>query len=482
MRLEDLKEQYPKVPEDIRVMVEDTVKQQLKKGAGKTEKRGKKRGVSLIRIIAAALIAVMALGATGFASVKLYQWHIEKSGDYGIRAGITIDSKKIPEEIPVLSIKPGYLPEGMLAAQDGSFSYYYAKTPDEGGLSISTVAMDADFSPERLPVSDKYVRSSEILDIGGKEAIFIKTQTDEDGKLHMDKMYIAYPEYWQILEIYIGQDVTKAQAVKVAENLEIRDTGKKKPLLRVWTWSKALASRNGRYEKIKTTASEKEMKNIHKIGERFTVPTIASAAEGEDLPVNSIQAKVTGVRITEDAGLLNSKLMSKKLKAALDEDGRLRNNQIDYIKSGNGTESLDQTVGKEKVRQKLVYVTVEFTNTGKEDLKNVLYMGNFEGIVKTQTGYAIYDRAVWKGADGADRIITSSLGMFGEMDYYDSHGGSRNNNYIKSLNAGESVTVHMGKIINADELDKMYLSFDTAGGAQEFTKSRLEMGYVDIRQ
>ena len=45
MRLEDLKEQYPKMPEDIRVMVEDTVKQQLKKGAGKTEKRGKKRGV-----------------------------------------------------------------------------------------------------------------------------------------------------------------------------------------------------------------------------------------------------------------------------------------------------------------------------------------------------------------------------------------------------------------------------------------------------
>lgn len=44
------------------------------------------------------------------------------------------------------------------------------------------------------------------------------------------------------------------------------------------------------------------------------------------------------------------------------------------------------------------------------------------------------------------------------------------------------MTLHMAKIVNEDEIDKMYLSLDGSGAAYEFTEEALETGYVDIRR
>ena len=68
------------------------------------------------------------------------------------------------------------------------------------------------------------------------------------------------------------------------------------------------------------------------------------------------------------------------------------------------------------------------------------------------------------------------------MDYYDVRGGERNNNYIPSIKPGETVTVHLAKVVNEDELDKMYLVLDGEGNRLEFSENALKAGYVDIRQ
>ena len=53
---------------------------------------------------------------------------------------------------------------------------------------------------------------------------------------------------------------------------------------------------------------------------------------------------------------------------------------------------------------------------------------------------------------------------------------------FRSIQPGETAAVHMAWIVTEEELDRLYVSLDTYGGAGEFTDTALDMGYVDIRQ
>ena len=68
------------------------------------------------------------------------------------------------------------------------------------------------------------------------------------------------------------------------------------------------------------------------------------------------------------------------------------------------------------------------------------------------------------------------------MYYYDVHGGERGNNHIASIKPGETVTVHMGWIVQEKELGYLYLNLNPAGNSYGFDEDSLAVGYVDIRQ
>ena len=134
--------------------------------------------------------------------------------------------------------------------------------------------------------------------------------------------------------------------------------------------------------------------------------------------------------------------------------------------------------------QKLVYITVEYTNEGEQALSNVLFVGNLaritkkDGLMQMSSGDSYEEPTegdVWTNA------CNRGLSAFWDMYYYDVFGGERNNNYIDSILPGETKTVHMGWIVTEEELGSLYLSLDTYGGL-EFSDSSLELGYVDIRQ
>ena len=170
------------------------------------------------------------------------------------------------------------------------------------------------------------------------------------------------------------------------------------------------------------------------------------------------------------------------LQQELDSSGKLLPAKINYIKYGDGIHSLNEVVDSRVVPQKLVYVTVEYTNTGTKQLEEVLFFGNLMKITeengqmicykgKASDEHAEWDEAVPKGA--AHRT---------EMWYYDVHGGERNNNYITKLGAGKTETVHMAWLVPEEELTYLYLDLNTSGSSFEFCEESLAVGYVDIRQ
>lgn len=476
MRLEDLKKGYPVIPEDIHNMIEREVNNQMNDNIVLIKNRKRHSYMSLKKVAALAVTASLAIGTTAFAGVKLYQWNMDKDGNYGVKSAVVAnETVKVPSKIPVLSIETGYLPDGMVAADDGSTKYYNTNTPYEGGISIQPVAMDAELSIDNLPTSDKYVTNSEIMNINELDVIYLEKDTTGDEGISFDKkIYVAYPDYWQILEIFVGDDVSKEDALNVVKNLKVTSTGETSLLSEAYKWSDTVNPEIDETE-CKTTATSEEMQNLYEIGEEFVIP--ASSEDSSD-----VTAKVSDVKILDDYSALDNSFVDKDMKKALDSNGKLAQNEISYIETGDGIDSLDNIVSSEKVNQKLVYVTVDITNTSEQKLKDYLFFGSFIGLKENGGNYTIYNRADADNNDSTDSCLTSSIGGLGEMDYYDIHSGERNNNHISSIKPGETVTVHIAKVVNEDELDCMYFTADPQAGTYEFTESGLATGYVDIRQ
>ena len=501
MKLEQLKDEYPKTPKMIHDRILQTVEEQMKATSGTSSSDTKKVIFvkrSWKKTAAFTLAAVLTVGATAFAGSQIYKWYTQKEGNYGLKINGVTENTSAPEQIPVLSVTPAYLPEGMQKAQDGSDKYSFSSTPNQGGLSMFIIAMDTSFSSDTLPLADTHVTSFEEVEINGQNALYLEFNRKSNGQdiVFDKKIYISYPEYWQILEINLGADISKEDALKIAQNLKVSPTGKTQSLSEQVCWSDMLNNfENASPEKGSDTADlakeEKaaskllntSVKGSHKVGEDFPLWfTLTSSAKPNELSTadDSIHAKVSKVQVADDLSLLDKTYMDDRLLAAADSDGKLVKNRIQYIQSGDGIHTLDKTLYTEEVPLKLVYLTVEFTNTGKYDLSDICYYARFESVIKKDGKYVFYDRAAEDGNDDTDTIIDSGYAFDAEMDYYDITDSSKGNgkNNISSLKPGETKIIHIGKLVNADELDKLYLNL--YNGTEELTPQHI--GYVDIRQ
>ena len=197
--------------------------------------------------------------------------------------------------------------------------------------------------------------------------------------------------------------------------------------------------------KIITEVSKNELE-IFDVGETFQMEGSGENEAGEYISTDDISVKVHSVQTADDLSLLDEKLVE---------------NTLSYIKRGDGIETLDEVVKTEKVKQKLVYVTVTYQNNSDFIINHMMYNGNIMLLQDKDEKYSIYN------------LCSNSEK---ECDYVE---GS---NYISSLQPGESVDVSMAWIVNENDLDKMYLNLSTFGGAVEFTEGALETGVVDVRQ
>ena len=127
MRLEDLKQEFPTMPEEMREMIEREVEKQVKTEQPQFRRGGRTAG----KVVAASLAAVMLLGTSVYAGVRAYHLQQEKTSDYSVTVKTvgedTADSEKAalkaPEQIPNIRMEVGYLPEGMVQTEEGKYSY-----------------------------------------------------------------------------------------------------------------------------------------------------------------------------------------------------------------------------------------------------------------------------------------------------------------------------------------------------------------------
>lgn len=490
MRLEDMKQEFPKMPDEIRAMVEKEVAKQTKgtETVQFTESAQRRRSRRVARrMLVASVAAALMLGTTVFAGV-LHRMHNERVGNYGVHTTVEGNTEQESTdgtvEIPKVTMELGYLPEGMVEVEEQKYSY--EDSPYQGGVSLCFYEMDTGVGDFEMLTEN--VTEMEECQIGGRDAVYLLLNNPtEDEKAFNQRIYVMYADVHYIMEMFVGADVSKEEAFKIAESIRLlpaQEGTESGDIIHGASWSDYAKSREENVESIEETLTavpKEEMKNTHKIGESFGLTGYVSDMPTED----AWKVCVQKVEVLDDVNVLDLSLMDEDFKESLqkeiDADGKLLPAERQYVKYGDGVESVTKVVNTESVEQKLVYVTVDYTNTGNEELTNVLFSG---GLMKIQENGDEMRMYSWKQPeDGAwDAITYAGSAGFGEMWYYDVHGGERGNNYISSIQPGETVTVHMAWLVPADELDLLYLNLDTISSCYEFDENALRTGYVDIRQ
>ncbi len=473
MELENMKNEFPKMPVEIKQMIETEVKKQVERETvvPMPQKSLPKKKLALV-----VLVAVMALGTTVFAAVRYYQMKAEKIGEYGVETYIeSVETEKETGEDEQIEIEPvvcevSYVPEGMVEYEEQK--YGYADDPLEGGLTI--VFYEMDMGDDAFKMMDKDITYQENLTIGGKDAIYLEFQSMvEEGKAPFKKLYVSYPNEHYVMELFIFSNVTKEEGIKFAEGISLRpatETDEVRNIVSDYTWSEYLESLADTDDNLGWISISKDEFQTRSIGEK--------------LEIGSVSACVEKVEIYDNINILLPGYVDNDLykMGVVDNNGKLLDATKNYYKRGDGINTLDELIKTEKVAQKLVYVTVSYTNNGTKDLKEVLFNGSLLKAVEDGDKLDIWEWTLDDGTQPEYVSIQNNDKFDGEMYYYDVHGGERNNNYIPSIKAGETVTVHMGFIVMEEELPSMYLNLANEGGCLEFSEAALELGYVDIRQ
>lgn len=472
MRLEDLKEQYPETPDFISEMIEKEVEKQIHTQKSNWRGRKKKKVWTLGRTATAAAVACVLIGTGAYAAVNAYRnyhMNLHQQGSYSVVTGVTPDTENqtteaLADQVAEVKIEPSYIPEGM--EWDGR-RLDYINTEHKGGFTIDSVLIGDGNLKEGL--TDTSVEESEQTAFGEHEGVYLKYHTVKADTHFNQRIYLLCPEEGRIVTMYIGSDVSKEEAYKVAEGIKLTETGKMVSTGDLEDWNTYIQQQTGELTEGEESIGESEegvtenLPHVYTIGEEIRKDlTLAQDSKGNDIESGDVSVKVDSIQVADDISLLDTKYIPDNWKNITDENGTLKDNEASYIKRGDGVNTLDEVVRTENFPAKLVYATLTFTNHGDQDLKNIHYYIEMALLDQTENGYQRYDYEAQSGEDYDYVEWNGALSLDGGMQYY----GSQNEigkNYISSLAAGESTEVNVAWIVNEEDLGRMYLEVSGAG-------------------
>ena len=479
MRLDELKNDFPDIPDFIHDMIQEEVEKQVNSSNITPMQRKSKLNRSISRVAAAAAVCIIATSTVAYAGTKLYHMYLEKQGNYGTLTTIKSDENsedvKLPEEIHEISVTSNYIPEGMEWTV-GRYKLGYKDALDKAGITIDTVLMDKKSLDKSL--LDRNVIESENHVFGSYDGIYLKYNTINGENSFDQRIYLLCPEEYRVLTLYIGNTISKEEAYKFAENLVITEEDEMIKTADMITWSDIIEP-TVYADKIDVTTNGQLP--IRQIGEAFNLDSYAEDNNGNNITTDKVTACVDKVQIADNLQLLDSDKIPKAWKTAVDANGKLVQNHLSYIKKGDGVNNLDSVVREENMDQKLLFLTVTYTNTSEEELNHMLYLGTLIALSKQDDGtYTVYMPGTEAGED-YDYYSSDGVAKTAEMTYcsvQDDYGKGKN--YIPSIKPGESVQVNMAWIVNEKDIKNLYLNLNGTGGCYEITENMCHTGVVYV--
>ena len=487
---------------------EDTVAEVLKMAKEQNEGRTRRHPARTGLLIG--LAAVLLLGSA-FGAVT-YKLRAERMGELAVAISVAEEgsapgtvafSGEASEDVKFtsLDVTPGWLPEGMVLMTGETDKWTFEDNWGRGGFSLGFLPLNTGNATFCEVVTD--AERQETLDINGHEAIYVQTSY---GVSHM---FIAYPEYNAVMEIWIGDDTDFDTAKRFAENLTVtagnyemsaenlRYNGKRyldaanfiatgvyvntadeefEPVLTREELEDIWAERDPASRAVKN-----DMADAREIGESFPVSFLDFSGGHKDGPFVDLSVKVTDISVRDDySALRDTQYLDMDWASRVDGNGKLPKADYEFIVRGDGVNTPGINVVAVLPDQQLymVAVTVEVTNDTDETVKSAGYNACLLSIAETEDGWQVTEPVPDDPAIEYDESWCTGGGRLEDMRYWDLRSeGSNGGNQITNLKPGESVTIQMGFIVSECQMGNLWFYMNEADieGPDE-----IHVGYVPI--
>lgn len=444
------KEKYelPEVPLNIHNLIQQEVEKQLADCETIDFSAYKKRKWSKRRICVLVIAGVLMTSTIAAAGANLLGIHIQRDGKYGLYLGIEDPEKslvELPEKVQGIHYEMGYIPEGMIRRNN---NLYYEEANSKGGISVWDYLLDSkDINKNIL---EKGVIEYEKQELNGYDSVYVKYFDFKEDGTYDKRIYLLYPEAQRVILVYGGDDVSKEMLLKFTENLKIINTEDMLETKALTKWSdlwKTGEKVEGIYE---VKGNKLKIKNE---GETINI----TAPYGNFDATAEIAVRLDQVIIADDFQQLQDEFIPNEWYDLLDENKKLKENHLYYMKRGDGIRTLDKVVNEKDVNQKVVYVSMTYTNLSKTKLTELIYHGKLLYIQKEKNKYCFYN-PFGQGKE-YDYVLAEGVPGGNWWEYFrDEKDLVDGPNYIEILEVGESIRVEMAWIVNENDLDNLYLN------------------------
>lgn len=513
------KKDYPKMPDDIKDMIKQQVENEIFDSETKVRPVAKRR---FVRYAVAALAGTLLVGTTVYAASKLISITTEKKGEYGLETKVTVsenvdggeekenldnvsteneniidgtaeasyDREELMQEVNYVQLDIGYLPEDIYVDwtdEDlGVPKLFFWSNEDRENRHFTFYMWRIHEGVEYVH-NDVNVINTEEFEVPGGTAVLVELN---DG---MRKVYMAY-DIGYVLDIWSQPGMTKEEMINVAKGIKLNVVTKEEAegLNPVMEAPAYLPPEEYAEENVvivdDTLASDFDLNTkvakdelmVYQVGDNIAMPK----GQGQYRDVGNITASVTKVEVCDDLSVINKDVFNYfqgENPDFIDGNGNLKDETVSYCKVGDGVNSLDETVATETIPVKLVYIEVEYSSdTGGTDM---LFYGSIMLVKEDENSYEIYD--------GLSQLARETEYDVAYPSYYDNvpdeiyfYNGNDvwEKNHFESIQAGETRTASYCFVVREDWLPYMYFDITGADYPDQFEKTVIKTGLIDIRQ
>ena len=388
--------------------------------------RPKRRSIKLSAALAIAVAACIPV--TAFAANRIMQLRAEKSAAYQQKVIIEpMASEVVSEKFEgYRQLKLNYIPDGLAMRYDGKYH-------DPNSEKAMTPLLYRFNEGKGISDAVDYSSSSVTFELDGKSAVFVDRI---DG---YDRLWVLFENTPYAAEIYVN-DVPMDEVKKLAEGLELVPSDVE--TAGIWRDINELADESS----VVTYSNEVDMSKVEVLsaGDSFK----CYSNENLDIRIDDISLQKNFDGITTNS--IGNDDFDVDFGKYLDENGELTAERV-TVKRGDGVNTLDEEISREKVDRSVIVMTLTCTNNGNERGGICFYPKMFRMVDGKAIDLTEPDNTTLI-CYGDKKLASDNV----HFSFYTSGEHEKNSALIE---AGESVTVRLAFIADDDCLDTLYINF-----------------------
>lgn len=388
--------------------------------------RPKHKKMKLSAVIA--IVAAACFPATVYAANKIMQIRAEQSATYQQKVIIEpLTSEAVSEKFEgYRELKLNYIPDGLAMRYDGKYH-------DPNSEKAMTPLLYRFNEGKGISDAVDYSSSSVTFELDGKSAVFVDRI---DG---YDRLWVLFENTPYAADIYVN-DVPMDEVKKLAEGLELVPSDVE--TAGIWQDINELVDEGS----VVSYSNDVDMSKVKVLSAGDSFKDYLN--ENLDIHIDDISLQKNFDGITTNS--IGNDDFDVDFRKYLDENGELTAERV-TIKRGDGVNTLDEEISREKVDRSVIVMTLTCTNNGNERGGICFYPKMFRMVDGKAIDLTEPDSTTFIGYGdkklGGDNV---------HFSFYTSGEHEKNSALIE---AGESVTVRLAFIADDDRLDTLYINF-----------------------